>query len=100
MTDYNKIRQFCQQESTLTAEVIDNFLMYYAGEKEKIPQQFHSLLHRFRHAIGRMSPGWVPGLISQYIAHRLFKSGGLLKKYLNHVAVKTLIAGNILTCKS
>jgi hypothetical protein len=92
MTDYNKIRQFCQQESKLTVDVLDNFLVYYAGEKEKLPQEFISLLHRFRHAIGGMPSGWIPSITTQFIAHRLFKSGGLIKKYLNHVAVKNLDA--------
>jgi hypothetical protein len=90
MTDYNKIRQFCQQESELTVDVLDNFLVYYAGEKEKLPQEFISLLHRFRHAIGGMPSGWIPAITTQFIAHRLFKSDGLIKKYLNHVAVKNL----------
>ncbi|RYY31473.1 MAG: hypothetical protein EOO04_01080 [Chitinophagaceae bacterium] len=90
MTDYNKIRRFCEQESRLTAEVLDNFLLYYAGEKEKLPKEFISLLMRFRHAIGGMPSGWIPSITSQFIAHRLFKSGGLIKKYLNHVTVKNL----------
>jgi hypothetical protein len=90
MTDYNKIRQFCQQESDLTVDVLDNFLVYYAGEKEKLPQEFISLLHRFRHAIDGMPSSWIPSITTQFIAHRLFKSDGLIKKYLNHVAVKNL----------
>src|SRR3546814_381904 len=44
----------------------------------------------YRHITRNFDPSWVNYFKAQYIAHQLFKKGGLIQKYLNHSAVKDL----------
>ncbi len=45
---------------------------------------------RFRKATQSLQQGWVNLFKAQYIGHRIFRKGGLIKKYLNHAAVREL----------
>jgi len=92
MPDFNHLRKLCQHATEISAEVLDEFLIYYAAGKDKLDQEFESRLSRFKHAIRVMPASWVRLLKSQYIGHRIFKEGGLIHKYLNHSAVKDLEA--------
>jgi hypothetical protein len=45
---------------------------------------------RYRHITREFEDGWADMLKMQYIVHRIFKKDGLIKKYLNHGALKHL----------
>lgn len=90
MTDYNEMRRVCQLDNSLSSTALDSFLMHYAARREKLPEEIIPLLNRFKHVISDMPSDWIPRIMAQLIAHRIFKSGGLIKKYLNHTALKDL----------
>ncbi|MDZ4809136.1 MAG: hypothetical protein SGI96_12845 [Bacteroidota bacterium] len=95
MQDYNILRVHCQQKSDYTDKVIDEFLIYYAAGQDSLDQEFETRIARFRQAEKSMAPHWKRLLKTQYIAHRIFKQGGLIHKYLNHPAIRDLETGQI-----
>ena len=46
-------------------------------------------LARFQR-VKKFQPKWINMIKAQYIVHRIFKDNGLIKKYLNHQAIKDL----------
>jgi hypothetical protein len=88
MTDFNHLRSICEKNSRISSAVIDGFLIYYAAAQDKLDKEADKLLLRYRHITKKMPKSWVNTLKSQYIAHRIFKKDGLLKKYLRHSALK------------
>lgn len=88
MTDYNAIKKFCDDASIISRTVIDEFLVYYAGEKDSLAREFDLKVASYRHITAKFDASWVRMIKSQYIAHKIFKSDGLLRKYLNHVEIK------------
>jgi len=70
--------------------VIDDYLIYYAAGKDRLEREMNHRFGRFRHVTGGMPKSWVGMLKAQYIAHRIFKSKGLIHKYLKHSEIKTL----------
>jgi hypothetical protein len=90
MTDFNNALKKCTENSRLSALVIDKFLMYYAADREGLDEKMDRLLSRFQRATRKFEPAWINMIKAQYIAHRIFKAGGLIKKYLHHAAIKAL----------
>lgn len=88
MPDYNQILEQCKRLNATSAEVLDNFLIYYSATKDKTDQDFETKITRFKDVVKEMPSPWKGMIKSQYIAHRIFRQGGLIHKYLNHVAVK------------
>ncbi len=92
MPDYNQLQELCKIESKLSSSVIDEFILHYAAQHDKVDQEFDKKLSRFRHAVKEMSPNWAGLVKAQYMAHRIFRHQGLITKYLNHSAIKALSA--------
>ncbi|MTI88038.1 MAG: hypothetical protein FH748_08725 [Balneolaceae bacterium] len=90
--NYQHILKVCRQNSTFTGTVIDNFLIHYAARTSKLAKESKRRLQPFRHIIKDMPKEWRGMLTSQYIAHRIFKKGGLIRKYLNHSGLNVLSA--------
>lgn len=91
MVDYNEIRAFCKQSSSITRGVLDEFLLYYAAQRESLDKEMDQRLLPFRHVIKGLGNEWINLIKAQYIGHRIFKKNGFIKKYLNHVAIKELL---------
>jgi hypothetical protein len=90
MTDFNKILKDCKEVNAISALVVDKFLMYYAASRDRLDLEVDQRLTRFRFITKGFEPAWVNLIKAQYICHRIFKEGGLIKKYLNHADVKSL----------
>ncbi|HWB92761.1 MAG TPA: hypothetical protein VG605_12945 [Puia sp.] len=88
--DFAHIRSVCQASTAITKSAIDDLLVPYAAQKEQFPREIALRFGRFGNAIRQLQPGWVNLFKAQYIGHRIFRKGGLIKKYLNHTAVKDL----------
>jgi hypothetical protein len=89
MKDYPKIARHCQANSRYT-KVIDEFLIYYAAQREKLEPKMDRALKKYRHVARKLPTSTVNIMKSAYISTRLFRKGGLIGKYLNHSAVKKL----------
>jgi hypothetical protein len=90
MKNYDSIRAICKQYNAFSRPVIDEFLMNYAARQEGLEKEMDRLLAPFRPVTKTFQPGWLGMIKAQYIAHRIFRKDGLIKKYLNHAAVKAL----------
>ena len=90
MLDYNQLRDSCQNDSKISEAVIDKFLLYYAAQRDKVDREFETKISRFRDIEREMPSNWKGLIKAQFIVHRIFKEGGLIKKYLNHTAIKDL----------
>lgn len=90
MKNHAAIKAVCQSNSDFTSEILDDFLLHYAADKDKLGKEVDQRLRTYRHVIQGMDKAWVNLIKSQYIMHRVFKKGGLIHKYLKHAALARL----------
>lgn len=90
MTDYAKIKAECERGSAVSSEVVDKHLIYYAARRDGVDKEMDRKLAAYKHITRTLESSWINLLKSQYIAHRIFRAQGLLKKYLNHSEIKAL----------
>jgi len=90
MLDFTHLRSVCKESAAFTKMVIDDFLVPYAAQRERYGREMDIRFGRFKKALQELQPGWVNLFKAQYIGHRIFRKGGLIKKYLNHAALKEL----------
>ena len=90
MPNYAHLRTLCKTDSDLSISLIDNFLLYYASQHDKLDKEFENRMSRFRHVKQEIPSSFINMSKSQYIIHRVFKQGGLINKYLDHAAIKNL----------
>ncbi|HNR08446.1 MAG TPA: hypothetical protein PKM27_14095 [Saprospiraceae bacterium] len=88
MPDYEKLKRLCEEASSISRTVIDDFLVYYAAFRDKQDREFDVRIERFRAMEKKMPAAWTPSVKMQYIGHRLFKQGGLIHKYLRSEDLK------------
>ncbi len=90
MSKYLEIKKICIEHSKLSGEVIDNKLVYYAAEKENLHTEFTKSLKKHAHITKDWPEAYLNFLMSELIAHRIFKKEGLIHKFLNHSFIKSL----------
>lgn len=90
MLNYSDIKLHCRKTSQISADVVDQFLIYYAAQREKLEREMDGKLLRYHGAGERISESARGYLKAEYIAFKIFKTGGYVSKYLNHVAIKNL----------
>ena len=87
MKTYDELREICERTSRISGRVVDDYLINYAaghhGLEKKMEQQFA----RYSHVGRQLGKKAVNMLKSQYLAHKLFKVGGLIGKFLKHPAL-------------
>lgn len=88
MHNYVQMREQCEKDRTISASVLDEFLIYYSAARDKTAIEFDTRLSRFARGTQRMPAQWKGFSKSQYIAHRIFRQRGLIHKYLNQAGVK------------
>ncbi len=88
MNNYKELLNVCQENQKTTRVVVDEFLLYYAAERDKLDQEMDKRLARYKHITSKIQKEWERMIKAQYITHRIFKEGGLINKYLNHSAIK------------
>lgn len=90
MKNYETIRETCLDDQRLTSEVIDNFLIYYAAQQSNLHREANKRLAAFRHVAKELPDEWVNMFKTQYIGHRIFRKGGLIRTYINHSGLNHL----------
>lgn len=90
MSNYKEIENICRRNKQLSHEVIDEFLIHYAAQRDNLEREIRKHLSRYRHVISEMPEDWDEMIKTQYVCHRIFKHNGLINKYLNHSAIKNL----------
>ncbi|MBD3347267.1 MAG: hypothetical protein GF401_19605 [Chitinivibrionales bacterium] len=80
--NFKKIRSHCKQSSSISESLVDDFLINYCAEHERLNPIMARRLREFREVIQKMPERWPFMIASQYIAHRLFREGGFAQTYL------------------
>lgn len=88
MKDFETIRKACDTSSSISKTVIDEFLIYYAAVKYKLDRPMTEAFSAYRHVTNEFEKEWVNRLKAQFLAHQIFKSGGLIRKMLPHAELK------------
>ena len=89
MPDYQNLINICEEGNRISSIVIDDFLVYYAAHRDKPDREFEDRIERFRSTVKKLPASWTRLVKAQYIAHRIFKKGGLIHKYLPREDLKT-----------
>ncbi|MBE0643513.1 MAG: hypothetical protein IH600_05495 [Bacteroidetes bacterium] len=87
MIDYAEIEGLCKDNSAVLAKFVDDFLLNFCADRERLPEAFIREFEPYEHIVRVMPMQWTQMLLSQYIAHRLFRHGGLARKYRTHPAI-------------
>jgi hypothetical protein len=90
--DFDSIRNTCRLNSEISADLIDTKLIYYADLKENLGKEITKKLKKYQHITSDWPDSHINFIISQLIAHRIFKENGLIHKYIHHAFVKSLSA--------
>ncbi len=90
MKNYEAIRTICEENSRRAHTVIDEFLIYYAANRDNLQHEMNKRFTAYSHVTRKFEKAWVNMLKSQYIAHKIFRKEGLIEKYLNHAALQRL----------
>ena len=88
MKDFETIRKACETSSSISKTVIDEFLIYYAAVKYNLDRSMTEAFSAYRHITVEFEKEWVNRLKAQYLAHQIFKAGGLIRKMLPHAELK------------
>ncbi|MBK7390495.1 MAG: hypothetical protein IPI23_15910 [Bacteroidetes bacterium] len=87
---YSEIQSACIKNQSVSRRVIDEFLIYYAAKKEKLEPKMKRDIKKYPTASEEIDTAYMNMFMSEYIAHRIFKKKGFIKKFLNHSEVKLL----------
>jgi len=90
MNDFENIRKACEANNSISKTVIDEFLIYYAAVQYKLDRPMTEAFSAYRHITNEFAKEWVNRLKAQYLVHKIFKSGGLIRKMLPHAELKKL----------
>lgn len=90
MYNFQEIRNHCLQDEAISREVLNDFLPYYAAGMDKLDKVFDRKVKNHKKAVAALPQSTINLMKSQFIIHKVFKSEGLIHKYLNHSHIKDL----------
>lgn len=90
MKDFEAIRKTCEANSSIAKTVIDEFILYYAATQYRLDRTMTEAFSAYRHLTTEFENELTNRLKAQYIAHNIFKSGGLIRKIITHTELKKL----------
>ena len=93
MKNYNEIKKVCEKNSRISTKLVDEFLLGYAARHRGLENKMNQEFARYRHVTEKFDKGAVNMMKSQYIAHRIFREGGLIGKLLKNPALKRFGGG-------
>ncbi len=90
MKEFRKIELICEENRRLCAKVIDEFLLHYAAQRNNLGSELELHFGKYKHITNKFQLKLTRMLKGQYLAHRIFRMNGLIKKYLPQTALKKL----------
>ncbi|MBR9977168.1 MAG: hypothetical protein KFH87_03685, partial [Bacteroidetes bacterium] len=88
MTDFRALEHRLLMNSRYTESLVDGFLIEYCEQRDNAIRDLIRGLEAFRSIVEEMPPEWFEHITPQYIAFRLFRRKGLIRKYRGHDAVR------------
>ena len=72
----------------MSAKLVDAHLIGYAARHQGLEKKMNQQFARYRHVTGKFDKGTVNMMKDQFIAHQIFKEGGMIGKIMNNPALK------------
>jgi hypothetical protein len=88
MIDYQKIKVVCDKNTAISKVFVDEFLIYFVAKNEGLEEKTYRQFGNFRNVITKMPESWIRMLVSQLIAHRIFKKDGLAGIYARRAEIQ------------
>ncbi|MCZ7558440.1 MAG: hypothetical protein M5R41_18795 [Bacteroidia bacterium] len=88
MIDLRTLELRCMSDSRIVESLLDNFLLRYSDERDRLSRGIAYALRPYRHILEEMPEGWGNYLTAQLMAHTLFGENALARKYRAHAAVR------------
>jgi hypothetical protein len=88
--DYKAIKIACKENDELITNLVDKFLIYYAAAHNKLEVEMERSFDTYNHVALTHNEEWIKRSKAQFLAHRIFKKGGLVKSFLKHPTLKSL----------
>ena len=88
MKTFPELRKICKQNSRISERVVDDFLINYTAGHQGMEKKMDQRFAHYRHVTKALGNQALNLLKAQYLAHRLFRQGGLLGKFLQHPALR------------
>lgn len=88
MINYQKLKNASEENSTISRNLVDDFIMHYAAGRDNLEKEMQLQFKRCHHITKQFPASVVAQMKAQYIIHKVFKRDGLIKKLINHVEVK------------
>lgn len=89
MLDVRKTLYTCRRESDRVSRLVEDLLVPMAAQEYGLERELAQRLEEdYIHIVEKLMPEMLSIIVEQYIAHKIFGVGGLLKHYLNQSIIK------------
>ncbi|TFG89192.1 MAG: hypothetical protein E4H16_03980, partial [Candidatus Atribacteria bacterium] len=92
-TDYSILRKQCEKNSRISQKVVDSFLIGFAARHHDLEKKMSKYFTKYMHVLSMFERPEVGKFQAQYIAHKIFREGGLIEKFLKNPALNRLTGG-------
>ena len=90
MKNYDAIRSICDENNKISRKVIDEFLIYYAANRDNLERKMQKRFDSYKHITSELENALVNMLKAQYLAHSIFKKVGSLNRLIKHAELQRL----------
>jgi hypothetical protein len=95
MPDFSDFEKTACAQKDLVRGLVDDFLIYHAAATSGVGNEFDGQLRRFQAPLQKLPSDWYVVAKSQYIAHRVFRAGGLVRNYIRQPALQSRSAAEL-----
>lgn len=93
--EIENILEYCTQNNSFIKKVVDDFILDYAAARYGLEKNMIREFYRYDHIVKLLGEKETRMFMGQYLAHRIFRENGLLKKLLKDKRVIDLPAGDL-----
>ncbi len=93
--NFEKIKDHCLANSALSKAVFDEYLMYYAAERDNIAKEIEDNLKKYKQVIRELPESVINYFNATVIAYRVFRQEGFILKYLKRQEIQRLPADQL-----
>ncbi|NQU81367.1 MAG: hypothetical protein HQ543_07590 [Bacteroidetes bacterium] len=90
MENYDALRSICDENNKISRKVIDEFLIYYAANRDNLKRKMQKEFNSYKHVASELKNEFVNMFKAQYLAHSIFKKDGSLKRLIKHAELQRL----------
>ena len=87
LADFTEFRKKCEKNSRISKRVVNDFLIGFASRHHDLERKMSQHFSKYRHVLSLFEKPEVGKFQAQYIAHKIFREGGLIDKFLRNPAL-------------